>query len=563
MSAVLENRYYYLDNFETVIHWVQDRHGDLLTEQEHAFSHRFLSLARNSRALLVRLIMRKRDLFRVSKLQYEEIEDIAAAQEPLIEQGWIEIDPELTIHELTELLTKPELRAVFSDLKFSSTQPKALMALALIEHFSVEDRKTFSTWWPDAQDQLLRLHVRSLSDRLRLMFFGNLHQDWSEFVLAELGMKRFEKVEFAKNSRAFAHRSEIDAYLTLHQCREDLESGYDLDRLLTRVPQLPYSNSWLERRRSRLLFKIARQYERNGQWKQALKAYVASRHPEARARQLRVLELTQHKQAARTLAENTLRQGLVAQPLNEAEAQKIGRILQRVQSAAGLPRAVKSRAVKPTAVGPRATAPPSTIVSLPVPCSPCRVELLARDHLCKPGAPAHYVENTLINALFGLLCWDAFFAAVPGAFFHPFQSQPADLHHPDFLAKRRAQFDACLGHLDSTAYRQAILTNFHLKQGIQSPFIAWGVVTEELLVHALDCIPALHLKLWFQRMLLDLAGNCSGFPDLVQFWPEQRRYRMVEVKGPGDRLQDNQIRWLDFFRRHDMPVEVCYVRWAS
>jgi hypothetical protein len=35
-------------------------------------------------------------------------------------------------------------------------------------------------------------------------------------------------------------------------------------------------------------------------------------------------------------------------------------------------------------------------------------------------------------------------------------------------------------------------------------------------------------------------------PDLIQFWPEQGRYRMVEVKGPGDRLQDNQLRWLEF-----------------
>jgi sulfur relay (sulfurtransferase) complex TusBCD TusD component (DsrE family) len=36
---------------------------------------------------------------------------------------------------------------------------------------------------------------------------------------------------------------------------------------------------------------------------------------------------------------------------------------------------------------------------------------------------------------------------------------------------------------------------------------------------------------------------------------------MIEVKGPGDRLQDNQKRWLEFCARHDMPVSVCYVAW--
>jgi hypothetical protein len=38
---------------------------------------------------------------------------------------------------------------------------------------------------------------------------------------------------------------------------------------------------------------------------------------------------------------------------------------------------------------------------------------------------------------------------------------------------------------------------------------------------------------------------------------------MIEVKGPGDRLQDNQLRWLEFCHEHQMPVAVCYVQWAE
>ena len=52
-------------------------------------------------------------------------------------------------------------------------------------------------------------------------------------------------------------------------------------------------------------------------------------------------------------------------------------------------------------------------------------------------------------------------------------------------------------------------------------------------------------------------------PDLIQFWPQEQRYRMIEVKGPGDRLQDNQRRWLALCAAHGMPVDVCYVQWAS
>jgi hypothetical protein len=64
-------------------------------------------------------------------------------------------------------------------------------------------------------------------------------------------------------------------------------------------------------------------------------------------------------------------------------------------------------------------------------------------------------------------------------------------------------------------------------------------------------------------MLEDLKANCAGMPDLIQFWPERGSYRMIEVKGPGDRLQDNQVRWLAFCAEHRMPVEVCYVTWQS
>jgi len=35
------------------------------------------------------------------------------------------------------------------------------------------------------------------------------------------------------------------------------------------------------------------------------------------------------------------------------------------------------------------------------------------------------------------------------------------------------------------------------------------------------------------------------------------------VKGPGDRLQDHQIRWLQFFAGEGIPASVCYVRWQG
>ena len=91
----------------------------------------------------------------------------------------------------------------------------------------------------------------------------------------------------------------------------------------------------------------------------------------------------------------------------------------------------------------------------------------------------------------------------------------------------------------------------------------WQVLDEGLLELALACIPAQHLARWFERILQDIAANRTGFPDLIQFWPEEKRYRMVEIKGPGDRLQDNQIRLIDFALSHGMPLAVCHVAWEG
>jgi hypothetical protein len=174
-----------------------------------------------------------------------------------------------------------------------------------------------------------------------------------------------------------------------------------------------------------------------------------------------------------------------------------------------------------------------------------------------------YVENALANALFGLLCWRAIFCAIPGAFFHPFHRGPADLYSADFHQRRAAEFSACLAELEDERYRATIMRNFHEKAGIQSPFLDWHYLDEGLIALALECIPAAHLKRWCERILQDVKANRSGFPDLIQFWPAERRYNMIEVKGPGDRLQDNQLRWIEYCAAHQMPVAVCYLQWEQ
>ncbi|NQZ10656.1 MAG: VRR-NUC domain-containing protein, partial [Algicola sp.] len=40
-------------------------------------------------------------------------------------------------------------------------------------------------------------------------------------------------------------------------------------------------------------------------------------------------------------------------------------------------------------------------------------------------------------------------------------------------------------------------------------------------------------------------------------------YELVEVKGPGDRLQKNQLRWMQYFHQQGIRHRVVHVRWSD
>ncbi|WP_460928331.1 VRR-NUC domain-containing protein [Pseudomonas sp. MC6] len=542
----LDDPFYYLNNFRQVLDWLEFRYADVMGETEHAFIRDFNALPRPSQGLLVRMVMRKGVHFRAGKLNYVEIGDIVEAAQPLLEQGWIDEHAPLALAELFDVLLKAEILQAFAAFIEQPKGRKDDWLPVLAEQFA--DTRSLRDWAPLLDDRLFSLTIMDLCDRLRLMFFGNLYQDWSEFVLADLGIFTYEKVEFCADSRGLRSREDVDACVFLHNCQLRFEAGEPLQTIAEQVNALHFDNPWLQRRRGKVLFQIGQYCERITEFALALSIYRDCAYPGARLRMIRVLERSGEYPLALELA--TLAEQA---PESAAEQQGLQRILPRVRRKLGGP------PLK------RATARPVERLDLQLPRSDpgLSVEFYVQAHLHDDDGPVHYVENSLINSLFGLLCWPAIFAPLPGAFFHPFQRGPVDLLNEDFQQRRAELFEACLSELDDGRYAATIRQRFVEKWGIQSPFVFWGAMNEQLLEQALACLPAEHLKHWFNRLLLDIKANRAGMPDLIQFWPQHKTYRMIEVKGPGDRLQDNQLRWLEFCHQHQMPVAVCYVQWAE
>lgn len=548
------HRFYYLHNFQQALDWLAQRYGDLLSEQEVDFIAGFARLPQSSRALLVRMLMRRGPWFRASKLAYEEIPMTVDAAAPLLERGWLSATEPMEVVELFGLHTKPELLRILAGFELCSSMRKAEMLQLLAER--QPEPRPYAVWYPGAVEPVWRVMVGELGERLRLMFFGNLYQDWSEFVLADLGIFRYEPVALDADSRAFQRREDLDFYLEISARRQALDEGVEPAQLLPALVENHSENPWLDMRRAKVLLKLGQVCERLQDWPLAAQAYGASRYAGARHRHIRVLERMQCFDQALALASQAQ-----AAPESEEERQRVARMLPRLSRSLGLVAAGRQPALAPAVAALRSD------VLLDRPTQPMAVEFALQFHWRRDDAPVFYVENALVNSLFGLLCWPAVFAPLPGAFFHPFQSGPADLGAPDFVLRRQPLFDACLAELEDGSYRATIRQRFADKQGVQSPFVFWGTLTQELLELALDCMPAAHLRILFTRLLQDVKANRTGFPDLVRFWPLRSdsgsRYELVEVKAPGDKLQDNQIRWLAYCTEQGIPVSVCHVQWRD
>ncbi|BDY05288.1 VRR-NUC domain-containing protein [Ferrimonas sp. YFM] len=519
---------YYLTNFQTLTEEVRRRSAHLLSPEETRWLRRFDGLERTQQCLLVRLLSRKGPLFRLDKLSYAEIPDLAGCAQALVETELAAWHPISNWTELGGLCTKAELLAMAPDANPKLRKPELLDSLK-------------SQPLPSHRLQVLNLKGSSILDTLRLLYFGNLHQDLAQFVVTDLGIQRFESYPITADGLAIDSREALETWLSLGElakaCHLCLERR-NPDGLLELAPRLPDPLPWpeIERKRQRLALLFAREWERREQFDQALMLYDQTALPPSRERQARIaLKLEQTEPALRQVTR------MLQAPQDEQEATvgaRLGKQLARQGHWHWSPlpaHKVRQQALTLSDNGER-------------------VELQVAQHYQAQGWQVFYCENSLLNGLLGLVIWPALFEPVPGAFLNPYQMGPRDLYRAQFAEHRRKRLDKELRHWRP----KQLLARYRDKQGILNPLVQWDWFPIELAELALATLPRSLLDACFQRQLFDLRGNRSGHPDL--FMAKESQARWLEVKGPGDRLQDNQTRWMRFLEDQGADVAVCQVK---
>lgn len=545
---------YYLTNFHFLVSWVLQRYEDLLSTDERHFLTCFQQLSRPSQCLLVRLSSRKGPLFRRDKLHYAEIDSIEQAAAELVAAGLLSDSILLSMDELANVLTKAELLGLFREYLPGAKQARKEELIAqLSEQFP--ESQTWHRWTNNQFGDIYHLDNQLIISNLLLLFFGNAYQDLTEFVLQDLGLYRYENYTIDHQHRIFKNRAELEQYQTLIQLRDELEQAAEVEHLIGLANNFPapINSTGLQRRRARLCNQLAYELERANEHTLALQLYCQSHLPPARERRIRLLEKQGDISGAWQLLNEILRS-----PCDEHELQVAQRMAPRLAKKVGevIVKRTPSLLIEQQLILPQLVDENNNIL---------RVEEIVRQAIHTDESPCFYVENLLLTGLFGLWLWPEMFRGIDGAFANPFQAAPLDLYQETFVSNRPG-IQQLWRLLDDNQYHDHIREFWRNKNGVTNHFVSWQLLEQELLDLALQTIPAAHLKAIFKRLLFDIKSNRSGLPDLIQFYPAStssiaNNYRMIEVKGPGDRIQDNQQRWLDYFAANAIPAEVWYVNW--
>ncbi|KAL4077221.1 VRR-NUC domain-containing protein [Scleroderma yunnanense] len=189
------------------------------------------------------------------------------------------------------------------------------------------------------------------------------------------------------------------------------------------------------------------------------------------------------------------------------------------------------------------------------------VEMLALQRYEGQGYKGIHCEARIIAMLFGLLFWDIIFAPIPGAFETPYQTAPLDIAEDSFYHSRKDLMETRLSEIQNGEAADIIsrVDCTHRASETWCVGVQWDLVSSEDLVDIVKCIGGEALSVICRVLCEDYAVRMSGGPDLFLWNTEECTCKFVEVKGPGDTLQENQKVWIDILLRAPVPVEICRV----
>ncbi|EFJ07612.1 hypothetical protein SELMODRAFT_429676 [Selaginella moellendorffii] len=190
----------------------------------------------------------------------------------------------------------------------------------------------------------------------------------------------------------------------------------------------------------------------------------------------------------------------------------------------------------------------------------CSVEDLALQYYAGEdggGWKGVHSESGIWLTLFGLLMWDVIFSDVPDVFQTPFQTAPLDLCTDSFYPVRSSLIESRLQAIRDAGARQLVAETWAEHYGTSCSGVNWEKYLLEDLQTIAVCIGDPGLSAICKLLAEDHSNWTAGMPDLL-LWKEKEA-KLAEVKGPGDRLSEQQVAWFLILSDANVPVELCKV----
>jgi hypothetical protein len=554
---------YYLEYFNYVLDFVQEKYRHILNESEWRFLRKYYCLSEDAQCLFIRFSNRRGLFFRVNKLSYSELNDIPSLLNELLEREFVE-HPNPEKHqtfgkELLGVLTTKELVAQFSELsKEKKTQYKKLkkeeLVEAILQDFTFEEISEILNRF----EPIIKVCFEYEVTFMKFLFFGNRYLDMTEFVMRDMGLVQFESHDDDKLVARFNTRKDAeDKWLItdqndlFNQLKDTAPPIEIYDWFMNFADTVDNLSEIALPSYERLIIKIATFLEKNKALDEALTVFRLTQQVPSRERQVRTLQKLNHIDEAFSLC-----QQMIEFPKNADEKFYAIDFLNRLNT--------KKRTKKSTTSWLHQAE--SITISIDF---RHQVELGVVDYYHNEGKLAVFSENHLWRAIFGLVFWDIVFDPSLVAFHHPFQRRPSDLYLPDFYEKRK---DLIISHLEGFQDVQDLLIymgeRYESKFGIANPFVAWleedGTHPIWLMVRkAVEFVDFEAMKKILHEMSKNLVEHLRGFPDLFMWDEKSNEYCFVEVKSPTDNLSNQQLSWLQFFEEIGVKAKVLRVYWKE
>ncbi|KAL9225327.1 hypothetical protein vseg_001269 [Gypsophila vaccaria] len=603
----------YQQNFRLMIEDVLQTNAHLLTEAEKIFLESFGSMSDDGQRLFVRLYTRKGPWFRISNLSYPEILDYDAAVRELSESSYVcafgykSTADNVDLQEILDILTVGELCEIQRILKKGSKA--GMRKKDLIEALFSAYEDGMCSHLPNLILDRTGLCIRvssfaeSLLWRVQRLFFLDGEQDLSSFLLVDLGIVRYPDYKCTISDPVFADRSALLAYeeaIEVAQIMDQYLDDENSDLVLRCIKivesqltsylkkenccYLPlstelsvsflkcFSASWVYSKAALLGVSYYEQERRYQDAISLLKLLLDCYTFDGR-RGYWILRLSIDLEHISCIEESLcVAEDGVLDPWVRAGSKMA--LQRRVMRLGKPPRRWKvpsyaaevKRKITEVLIQGR---PLSSNVGMKSRFydedgEQCGVEELALKFYAGEGGGWQGVhsESGIWLTVYSLLMWDVIFADIPNVFRTRFQNAPLDMDNDNFYVARKSIIEAHLQKIHEGLGETILIMSWESHLGTVCRGVNWEKHSLSELRTAVTCIGGPCLANLCRLLAQDYRSWSSGMPDLL-LWRFHGDYngeaKLVEVKGPRDRLSEQQRAWLLILMDCGFTVEVCKV----